>query len=53
MTYSIAYWILMLLLLVFGFWSSWPNYKASGVNLIIFILLVLIGLELFGKPIHH
>ena len=52
MTLGLAYWILMLLWLVFGVWSSWPDIKAAGGNGLLFILLVLIGWKVFGPPIH-
>lgn len=53
MTFGLAYWILMLVWLVFGVWQTWPNnYKAGGGNLLLFILLVLSGWRVFGPPIH-
>lgn len=52
MSFGLIYWILMLLWLVFGLWSSWPNYKASGGNLLLFILLLLLGWKVFGPPVH-
>ena len=52
MSMGLMYWILMLVWLVFGVWMNWPNYKASGGNLLLFILLVLLGWSVFGAPIH-
>jgi hypothetical protein len=52
MSMSLAYWVCMLIWLVMGVWSSWPNYKATGGNLLLFILLVLVGWRVFGAPIH-
>ena len=52
MTFGLCYWILMLIWLVFGVWTAWPNYKASGGNLLLFVLLVLLGWKVFGAPIH-
>jgi hypothetical protein len=47
----------MFIWLIFGLWSNWPvsgaNGKVLGGNLLIFILFVLIGLQIFGKPIHQ
>lgn len=51
MTLVLCYWILMLIWLVFGVWSSWPNLKASGGDGLLFILLVLLGWHVFGAPI--
>ena len=53
MTFGLMYWVLMLVWLAFGVWSSWSNYKASGGNLVLFILLLLIGWRVFGPPIHN
>ena len=52
MTISLAFWILMLIWLVFGVWYSWPNHVAVGGNLLIFILFGLLGWHAFGAPIH-
>ena len=57
MTFSIAYWVLMLVWLVLGVWSALPNYranyKATSGNIILFILLLLVGWQVFGPPIHR
>ena len=52
MTIGLAFWILMLLWLVFGIWQSWPNQYVVGGNLLLFILLLLLGWHDFGAPIH-
>jgi len=52
MTFALAYWVLMLLWLVLGIWQTWPNYRAAGGNVLLFILLVLVGWKVFGQPIH-
>jgi len=41
----------MLIWLVFGVWTNWPNIKASGGDGLLFILLVLLGWKTFGAPI--
>jgi hypothetical protein len=60
MTIGLAFWILMLLWLVFGLWWSWPGapqsrfyafFPAAG-TLLIFILFLLLGWHAFGPPIH-
>ena len=53
MTFALLFWILMLLWLVLGVWSSWQNYRAGAPNLLLFILLLIIGWTLFGPPIHR
>lgn len=52
MTTGLAFWILMMVWLVFGFWSTGWNVKASGGSLLLFVLLALIGWKLFGAPLH-
>jgi hypothetical protein len=51
MTLGLAFWILMLLWLAFGFWNSWPNHYLVGGNLMLFILLLLLGWHSFGAPL--
>lgn len=58
MTISFIFWLLMLLWLVFGFWSYWPRggtaaapWPVAGSNGFLFILLFLIGWKVFGWPI--
>lgn len=53
MTLGIAYWVLMLVWLAFGLWTTWPNFRASGGNLLLFFLLLIAGWKLFGPPIHN
>lgn len=49
---ALIYWILMLLWLVLGGIDVWRSgWTAAPVNLILFILLLLIGLSLFGAPV--
>jgi O-antigen ligase len=52
MTLGNAFWVLMLLWLVFGMWVTWPNHYMVGGNLLLFILLLLLGWHAFGAPIH-
>ena len=51
MSMGLAYWILMLVWLVFRVWQSWPNQTVIGGDLLIFILFVLLGWKVFGPPI--
>jgi hypothetical protein len=54
MTLGLAFWILMLLWLVLGVWSNWPNPnpRAAGGIGVLFFLLVLLGWKVFGAPLH-
>lgn len=51
MSLGLCFWILMLLWLVLGVWSTWPNLRAGAPNLLLFILLLLLGWKSFGAPI--
>lgn len=56
MSMGLIFWILMLLWLVFGFWSNWGGIQSGqwqpiGGNLMLFILLLLLGWAAFGAPI--
>jgi hypothetical protein len=55
MTFGLAFWILMLLWLVFSLaWNF--GYVGShgplGSNVLLFILFLLLGWKVFGAPIH-
>jgi len=52
MPMAIAYWVLMLLLLVFGLVYVSPAQFVFAVNfVIVFLILLLIGWKLFGRPV--
>jgi hypothetical protein len=54
---GVVFWILMLLVLVFGFWTGWPatgqpaSWRPLGFNLLLWFLLFLLGWAEFGFPI--
>ena len=54
MTFGHAFWILMLLWLLFGFWEwrSPTGYGVIGNTLLLFVLFLLLGWKTFGAPIH-
>ena len=58
MSFGLAYWILMLLWLVFGLWVSWPTLPGYhglyplGNTLLLFVLFLLLGWKVFGPPPH-
>lgn len=58
MTIGLAFWILMILWAVFGiapFWPAAPGEPAAwrpfGGSLLLFLLLLLLGIQAFGWPI--
>jgi hypothetical protein len=55
MPFSLLFWILMLLWLVFDVWSNWPfstPYRPVG-SVLLFILIALLGWHDFGPPVHQ
>ena len=59
MSLGLIFWILMLIWLVFGMWSNWPasgsaseSLRPMGGTVLLFILLLLLGWNQFGPPIH-
>jgi hypothetical protein len=55
MSLGLAFWILMLIWLVFGFawhWGVMGPYGPWGFSLLLFILLALLGWHAFGPPLH-
>lgn len=52
MTFGTAFWIIMLIWLIFGFWRSWGDHYAMGGSLMQFVLFLLLGWKVFGAPVH-
>ena len=52
MTFGLAFWIIMLIWLLFGLWHNWGNQYAVGGSLLQFVLFLLLGWKVFGAPIH-
>lgn len=57
MSLELAFWILMLIWLVFGLmWSFSPaavgTYGPIGNTLLLFLLFLLLGRHVFGVPLH-
>lgn len=54
MTVGLLFWFLMIIALIFG-WVVYPptppNYRPFGYSLLLWILLVLLGIGVFGWPI--
>jgi len=52
MSLGLAYYILLLLWLVYGCYTNWANRPVVGGNVIAFLLFLLVGWKVFGPPIH-
>jgi low affinity Fe/Cu permease len=57
MTLGLCFWILMLVWLVFGLLVHFAvvagAYTALGNTVLLFILFLLLGWQVFGPPIHR
>ena len=52
MSLGLAFWIIMLIWLIFGSYWTWGNHYVMGGNIMLFVLLALLGWRVFGAPIH-
>jgi len=56
MTLALLFWILMLLWLVFGFWTNWPATGAApwplGSHIVLWVLIAILGWRVFGPALH-
>ena len=56
MNIALLFWVIYIISVLFGFWSSWPigpaNAKPLSLTLIIFILIGLLGWQVFGAAVH-
>ena len=57
MTLGLCYWILMLIWFVFGLLIHFSvvggPYGAVGNGLLLFVLFLLLGWQVFGPPLHR
>ena len=56
MTLGLCYWILMLIWLVFGVlvhFGMVGTYGVVGNSVLLFILFLLLGWQVFGPPLHR
>lgn len=53
MSLGLAFWILMLIWAVFGLWAyAYPHpFGVWGGTLLLFVLLLLLGWQVFGAPL--
>lgn len=53
----LAFWVLMLIWLIFGMWNYWPSgmgeyrYAPLATPLLLFVIIGLLGWKVFGPPI--
>lgn len=56
MSISLLFWVIMIIWFLFGIWQSWPitgtNGRTVGGHIVLFILLALLGWQVFGAAIH-
>ena len=50
MSIGIWFWIIFVITLILHIWASWPWGRSSSV-LVVWILLFLLGLGVFGSPL--
>jgi hypothetical protein len=54
---GLLFWLLMILSLIFQFWLGWPisgtanGWRPLGGSLLLWILLALLGIQVFGWPV--
>lgn len=49
---AIWFWIIYVICVVFSGWSLWPgDRKVWGGSLVLYVLIFLLGLGVFGSPI--
>lgn len=59
MTYGVFFWILVLFTILFDFWprpaapGPGPAYRPRIGNWLVFILIILLGLGIYGPALHH
>jgi hypothetical protein len=53
MSLGMAFWVIWIVALVFGFWAGWGNGRQLGGNLVVLVLLGLLGWAVFGQAIHR
>lgn len=58
MSIGVLFWVLIILSVIFGGWSSWPDSKApgfvrSGGSLLTLVLIALLGWRVFGAALHN
>ena len=53
MSLALAFWITMFIWLLLGLYTNRANLRAAAPDLILFVLLLLVGWQVFGPPLHR
>lgn len=58
MTLQFWFWLLMVLALFFGLWSDYVSgqpypIRRGTFSLLLFLILVILGWQVFGAPVQH
>jgi len=57
MSYGLLFWILVILAVVFNCWANLPGtspgYRPFVGSLLIFVLIILLGLGVYGPALHR
>ena len=53
MSIALLFWVIMILTLLYGFWSSWPPNKSLGNFVLNWVLFALLGWAVFGPALHR
>lgn len=55
MSIGFLFWLLYIIALIFGAWWNWPaggNVRPFGGAMMVFVLIGLLGVKVFGWPIN-
>jgi hypothetical protein len=52
MSIGLMFWFLMVLWLVWGVYTTWPNMVPAGGNLLLWVIIALLGWHAFGPILH-
>lgn len=57
MSIGLLFWVIMVIWLIFGFYTNWPAAGGRpwplGGHIVLWILLALLGWQVFGPALHH
>ena len=53
MSIGLLFWVIMIVWLLFGLWQSWPTPRPIGNHIILWLLLALLGWQVFGPALHR
>jgi ABC-type polysaccharide/polyol phosphate export permease len=58
MSLQLLFWMIYIIAIVFGFWSSYEAgqplwYRRAGAYMVLWLLVGILGWEVFGAAIHR